>query len=127
MDGIPLLGLDGRTTVHRLADDVEDAPQNFPADRNGDGLAGVLGQGPPHEPFGGRHAHRADGVLPQMLGHFDNDLAAAVAVALTGPENLQGVSDCRKLARRKLHVHNGADDLCDFSLSHGIRLFFCCR
>ena len=48
----PVARLDGTRLVHRLADDVDDAPQRLVADRHGDGSAGVAHLLAAHEALG---------------------------------------------------------------------------
>src|SRR5438874_994916 len=73
MDRIRLLGLDRRALVDGLADDVEDPPEGFVADGNGDGRAGIGHRHPAREPLGRRHGHGADLALAEVLRDLQHE------------------------------------------------------
>ena len=100
-----LLGVDGPALVDRLADHVEDAAERLGADRHGDRGAGVGHFLAAHQAVGRVHRDRADGLLAEMLRHFEHQ-----PVALVG--QLQRVQDRRQLAV-EVDVHDGARDLGD--------------
>ena len=96
---------DGARLVHRLADDVDDAPERAVADRHRDRLAGVGHLLAAHQAFGGVHGDRAHGVLAQVLGHLEHQPVAAVL-------GLERVEDRRQMPV-ELHVDDGAHHLAD--------------
>ena len=63
MDGASGIGLDGAGLVHRLADDVDDAPERLVADGHRDRRARVDDLLAAHETFGAVHGDRAHRVL----------------------------------------------------------------
>lgn len=108
VDGTGLGRFDGAAFVDGLADDVQDAAQRRVADRNHDRAAGILDRQATDQTFGRVHGDGADGVLAQVLGHFQHQ---ALAVVL----GFQSVQNRRKLTV-ELHVDDGADHLRDFSI-----------
>ena len=112
VDRAALVGLDRSLLVHRLADDVDDAPQRGRAHRHRDRLAGVGHDGAAHQALGGVHGDGAHGVLAEMLGHFQHQPVALVV-------RLQRVQDRGQLVA-ELHIDDGPDHLGDFadSLAH---------
>ena len=105
MDGAALLVGNGARLVHRLADDVDDAPERAVAHRHRDRLAGVGHLLAAHQAFGGVHGDRAHGVLAQVLGHLEDQPLVAVL-------GLERVEDRRQMAV-ELHVDDGAHHLAD--------------
>ena len=99
------VALDGTGFVHRLADDIDDAPERAVADGNGDGLAGVGHLLPAHQAFGRVHGDGAHGGFAQMLRHFQHQALAVIV-------GFQCVQDFRQMAV-ELHVHHRAHHLRD--------------
>ena len=113
MNGEMLLGLDRAAFVHRLADDVHDAPENLRTNRHLDGVAGIDHFLAAHRAVGGVHGDGAHGLFTQMLGHFENQPPAFDL-------GFQGVENGGEFPL-KLHVHHGTHDLgnlADVVLSH---------
>jgi hypothetical protein len=73
-----LRGLDRAGFVHRLADDVHDAPERFIAHRHGDRLARVGDRCTANEPLRRIHGDGAHGILAQVLGDFEHQPITAV-------------------------------------------------
>ena len=98
---------DRAALVDRLADDVHDAAERLRADRHADLRAGggdALAAG---QAVGRVHGDRADDVLAEVLGDFE-DQAVAVVVGFERGE------DRRQLALER-DVDDGADDLRDLA------------
>ena len=95
----------GTGFVDGLADHVHDAAERFLADRNRDRAAGVGDGLAAHQAFGRVHGDGANGVLAQMLRHFEDEAVAAV-------HRLERVQDFRKVAIEG-DVDDGAGDLGD--------------
>ncbi len=115
----PLLGgRNGARLVHRLADDVHDAPERLVADRHGDRLAGVGHLLAAHQAFGRIHGDGAHGVLAEMLGDLEHQ---AVAVVL----GLERVQDRRQLTV-ELHVDDGAHHLAHMAHRASLAATFAC-
>src|SRR5207245_8985745 len=74
MDRIRLLGVDRRTLVHRLADDVEDAAERLLADGHRNGAASVGHSRAPGEAVGGGHVDRAPEVAADVPAMRDYEL-----------------------------------------------------
>jgi hypothetical protein len=100
------LGIDRAALVDRLADDVEDAAERLRADGNADLRAGVGDGLAAGQALGRVHRDRADGVLAEMLGDFE-DQAVAVIVGL------ERRKDRRQHAAIERNVDDGADHLAD--------------
>jgi hypothetical protein len=65
VDRVALLVVHRALLVHRVARDVEDAPQHAVAHRHRDGRARVDDVHAPHQALGGRHGHGAHDALAQ--------------------------------------------------------------
>jgi peptide chain release factor 1 len=111
VDRIGSRRLDGAPLVHGLADHVHDAAQRRGPHRHTDLVAGVRGGLPAHQALGGVHGDAADGVLAQVLGDLDDEVALLVVDARVGEP--QGGEDLRELARRELHVQHRPHHLYD--------------
>ena len=107
MDRASAGGLDRARLVHRLADDVHDAPERLLADRNADRLPRIAHTLPAYEPFARVHGDRAHGVLAEMLRDLEHQPGAVIV-------GLQRIQDRRQRAF-ELHVHHGAGDLRDLA------------
>src|SRR6266446_1271127 len=119
MDGIRLLGVDRRALVDGLADDVEDSPEGFVADRNGDGRAGIAHRHPARQPLGRRHGHRSHLALAEVLGDFEHEpLRVREDVLVLDPLHCERVVDVGELSRLELDVDDRPDDLDDLSHTH---------
>ena len=118
MDRALLRGLHRARLVDRIADHVDDAPEAFVADRHLDRLPGVGDCLPAHETFRCVHRDGAHRRLAEMLRNLEHEAAVRIAVRFQpGIVRLQRVQDRRQMAL-ELHVHDGADDLGDFSGSY---------
>ncbi len=105
-------GRDRRTLVHRLAQDVEDAPERRVADGDRDRLALVHDFHPPHHPVGGAHRDRPHLVATDVLFDFEGDVHRGRAVPRI--VHAQRVVELGQLLRLELHVDHRTDDLDDF-------------
>ena len=116
MDGAAAFHVDRPGFIHRLADDVHNAPERALADRHRDRLVGVGHFLAAHKTLGDVHGDAAHGVFAQMLRNFEHETIAVVG-------RLERVEDGRQVAV-ELHVDDGADHLCDAAggvgdISHG--------
>ena len=84
--GLRLSAVDRAALVDRLADDVDDPAERHRADRHGDLRAGVGHRLAAGQPVGRVHRDGADGVLTEMLRHFEHQ-AVAVVVGLERRED----------------------------------------
>ena len=116
MDGAALREIDLARFVHRLADDVHDAPERAVADGHGDRRAHIRHLLAAHQTFGGIHRDGAHRAFAQMLRHFQHEALAAIV-------GFQRVHDFRQMAV-ELHVHHRAHHLGDAALlvafRHGV-------
>ena len=107
VDRPQLFAFDRTGFVDRIADHIDDAPEQAGADRHGDRRAGVGDFLAAHQPFAGVHRDGAHGVFAELLRDFQHQ-----AVALVG--GLQSVEDRRQVFV-EMHVDDSADDLGDVS------------
>jgi hypothetical protein len=114
VDAPVFLGLDPRLLIHRLADDVENAPEDLLPHRHLDGGSGVLAFHAAYQAVGGLHGHGAHRVVPQMLGHFAGDVFVFAARAFNADRVVQG----RQLTVLESEVHHRAHNLDDLSVAH---------
>ena len=103
VDRTPVLALDRPGLVHRLADDVDDAPKEPGPDRHRDRQSGIPDVLAAHEALADVHGDRAHGRFAEMLRHFEHQAVAVVV-------GFQRIEDRRQLAV-EMHVDDGADDL----------------
>ncbi len=103
VDRIFRRALDGAGLVHRLADDVHDAPERGVAHRHLDRRAGIPDFLAAHQAFGRVHGDGAHGVLAQVLRHLEHEARAMIL-------GLERIEDCRQLIV-ELDVHDGARHL----------------
>ncbi|MNV67373.1 hypothetical protein D3C71_1601750 [compost metagenome] len=113
MDRTVFRGLDRTSFVDRLADNVHDTAERARADRRHDRLAGVHDGLTAGQAFGGVHGDRADHVLTQVLGDFENQ-GEGLARLLVDVLGFQRVQD-RRQGAGELDVDDGADDLGDLA------------
>src|SRR2546425_1991261 len=119
MDRIRLLGVDRRTLVHRLTDDVEDAAERLLADGHRNGAAGVGHSRAPGAAVGGGHGGRAHLALAQLLGNLEHELLRiGEDVLVLDARHLERVVDRGQFTRLELDVDHRADDLDDLPLNH---------
>ena len=78
MDRARGLGVDRAGFVDRIADHVDDAAEQFRADRHGNRRAGVGDFLTAHEAFRGIHGDGAHGQFAEMLGDFQHQPVAVV-------------------------------------------------
>ncbi len=71
-------GVDGTRFVDRLADHVDDAAEQFRANRHGNRRTGVGDFLTAHQAFGGVHGDGAHGRFAEVLGHFQHQPIAVV-------------------------------------------------
>ena len=107
MDSALGFGLDRACFVYRITDHVDDAAEQPWTDRHRDRLTRVGDFLAAHQTFGRVHCDGANGRFTEMLCHFEHQAVAAIF-------GLKRVQDRRQVVF-KLHVDDGADDLCDFS------------
>ena len=107
VDRSQLFTFDWTGFVDRIADHVDDAPEQAGADRHRDRRAGVGHFLAAHQPFAGVHRDGAHGVFAELLRDFQHQ-----ALALVG--RLQGVEDRRQVIV-EMYVDDRADDLGDVS------------
>ena len=112
VDGVVFFSINGAQLVHRTADDVEDAPHRGLAHGHHDGLARVHHVHAAHQTFGGVHGNGADHVVAQVLRHLTDEVGGVAVVRVL---YLQGGEDIRQVPVAELHVHDGADNLNDFT------------
>ncbi len=89
--------------VDRFADDVEDAAERLRSHRHHDRRTGIADFLAANETFGRVHRDAADGVLAEMLGHFQDQPIALVV-------HRQGIQNRRQIAL-EMDVDNRAQDL----------------
>ena len=94
---------DRTALIDGLPDNVQDAAERFRAHRHLDRAACVLGFLATHHPFGGIHCYAANGVLAQMLRHFQHQFVAIIV-------RRQGVQD-RWQITIEMDVDNCAQNL----------------
>ncbi len=99
--------LDRTRLVNRIADHVDDPPEQSLPHGNGDRRPGVGNLLTAHQPLAGVHRDRAHGGLAEMLRHLEHQ-------AITLVLGLQCVEDRRQMIV-EVHVDDGADDLGDTS------------
>ena len=114
VDGQRLLALDRSALVDRFADHVHDAPERPGAHRDADHVPGVSGRLAPDETVGGIHGDAAHGVLAQVLGDLEHQVALAIVDA--GVAHAQRGKDLRQLAGREHHVHHRPHHLQDLAV-----------
>ena len=78
MDRARGLGIDRARFIDRVADHVDDAAEQFRADRHRDRLAGIHDFLAAHQAFGRVHGDGAHGRFAEMLGNFQYQPVAAV-------------------------------------------------
>ena len=97
MNGPLLRGLDRAGFVDRLANHVHDASQGLGANWNRDGFSGIDNFLAADQPLGRVHGNGADGVLAEMLRHFEHQTVALV-VGLERVQNRREIV-CRTARR----------------------------
>merc|ERR1739844_291380 len=102
VDGLALLGVDGAPLVNGLTDHVDDPSKGLGADRDHDGVSGVIDNLVTDETLGTVHGNGSDGVLSKVLGDLQDELGGPVL-------NLESVEDLRE-SIFKLDVNHGTDD-----------------
>ena len=112
MDGVVFFRIDRAHFVHRATDDVEDAAHGSLAHRNHDGLAGIHHLHAAHKTFRGVHGDGAHDAVPKVLRHFADQVRG---VAVVGVFDLKRGEDVRQVAAAELHVHDGTDNLDNFT------------
>src|ERR1700682_2745407 len=100
----------GSSFIGLAPHDVEHAAQPLHAHGDRDGVARRMHWIAASEAVGRVHCDRADGVVPDRAFDLQHDHAAVLRLDLERLEQL-GL-----LARRKLHVDHGADDLADVAV-----------
>src|SRR5205814_469239 len=115
---VPFRGDDRPALVHRLADDVHDAPERGLADRHADDVAGVAHLLPADEPLGAVHGDRPHRLLAEVLRDLDDEVPRLVVDR--GVRQLEGVVDRRHIAVGELDVDGGTDHL-DYASARGHR------
>src|SRR5829696_1818499 len=88
VDRPALLELDVAHVVDRIAEQVEEAPEDALADRDGDRAAGVDDLHAAGEAVGGVHGHRADAVVAEDLLDLAHEQGLLVVVAVLGPDRV---------------------------------------
>jgi hypothetical protein len=94
--------------VHGLAHHVQDAAQGCVAHGNHDRLACVAHFLTAHQTFGRVHGDGAHSAFAKVLGHFQHQ-TLAVVVGCPARSGWGAIAV-------ELHVHHGADHLCDLAL-----------
>ena len=115
VNGVAFLDLHLPHLVHRIAQYVHDAAQNPPSNGHGDRCARIGDRDPPAQSVGGAHGHRPNGLVSQVLGHFQGDVE--IVLFRIDP---QGIQDVGHVPVPEDHVHDGSDDL-----DHLAHLAFC--
>ncbi len=112
----PALGVfrNRRALVHRLTDDIENAPERGLADRNGDRLARIHDLHAAHDAVGGAHGDGADLVAADVLLDFRDQLSGIDL-------HRDRVVELGELLGLELDVEHWSNDLDD--LSHVLLLF----
>ena len=110
----------GGLVIHRLAQQVEHAPQTLVAYGHLDGLAGVHGICAAHQTIGAAHGNAARHIVAGQLSNLHHQLLAVVV-------DLNGVEQLRQLAILELDVQHRANDLdhlADMFFGHRLQLLF---
>ena len=108
----------GGLVIHRLAQQVEHAPQTLVAYGHLDGLAGVHGICAAHQTIGAAHGNAACHIVAGQLSDLHHQLLAVVV-------DLNGVEQLRQLAILELDVQHRANDLdhlADMFFGHRLQL-----
>ncbi len=112
MNGHRVGAVEFAQAVDALAGDVHNAPANLRAGRHCDRLARIGNGESAPQAVGGIHSHAADGLLTDVLVHFDDDFPAV------GGLNGKSIVDARKdlgghlpVGNLKMDVHDGTDYL----------------
>lgn len=72
MDGVVDLGVDGASLVDGFTDDVHDSSEGFRADRNHNGVTGVLDSLASDETVSRVKSNGSDSGVSEMLSNFEN-------------------------------------------------------
>ena len=100
--------------VDRIARYVEDPAEDLLPYGYGNGGARIDDFSPPYQSLGGRHGHGPYPVVSQVLLRFQDELL--LFLRIRGPvTDLKSIVDLRGRTRGELGVHDGADDLYDFT------------
>ncbi len=102
--------LDRPHLIHRFAQDIQHPSQNSAPYRDRNSRPRVRDRHSPAQSIGGTHGHRANGLVPQMLGDFQGDVNIFLVVV-----DLDGVVDGRNFPAGKFNVDDRSNDLGDLS------------
>lgn len=111
VNGQVLVGVNGAALIDGLTDHVDDSAQSFGADGHLDGSTSVDHSLSSDQTLSGVESDGPHVVSSKMLGDLENE---SVASAL----DLKRIENGRKLAG-ELHVHDGTNDLGNFSVGRG--------
>ena len=112
VDGVVLFSVNRAQFVNGATDDVQDTANGGLANGNHDRVPGVDRVHAADKAFSGVHGDGTNDVVAQVLRNL-TDEAGSIAIVRVG--YLQGGEDTRQVAVAELYVHNGADNLNDFT------------
>ncbi len=103
-------GVHGAHVIHGLAENIEHTAQRLLADRNGNGLAQIVGLHAADQTVGGLHGDGAHAAFADMLRDFGDDVDfVGNVVAFAGDAN--GIVDLGDVSFGKFNFDGGSGDL----------------
>jgi hypothetical protein len=100
--------------VYRVSSYVEDSAEHLFPDRDGNWGSRILNLGSSDETLCRGHGNRSYPVVPEVLLRFEDELVFVFRVRSLEAD-FESIVDFGSRARRELDVHNGPDDLYDFT------------